>query len=193
MKIMVIVGSVREGRAADTIASWVEKNVSQYEDIELDVADLKNVNLPFFNSSAYPAAANGQYDSPKATAWAQRVAEADGFILLVAEYNHGYTAVLKNALDWVAQGWWGKPVSFVSYGGISGGIRAVQQLRQVVLELRMVPVHDAVYIPFFHTAFDKNDEPVHDSLNQQLGALVSELTTWVKRLKKSSDKQQIEV
>jgi NAD(P)H-dependent FMN reductase len=190
MKIMVIISSVRKTRAADTVAPWVRKQLEQYEDIELDVADLREIPLPLFNADVHPAVANGFYEgNPEGTAWAQRVADADGFIFIVAEYNHGYTAALKNAIDWVAQGWYGKPAAFVSYGGISGGTRAVQQLKQVLLEVRMVPVHDAVYIPFVRQAFNEDGTPVNESLTGSFQALMTELTGWVRRLRPAADKQ----
>lgn len=186
MKIMIVIGSARKKRMADTVASWVEKALRTQQDIEVDVADLRDIDLPFYNADITPSAANGQYENPTAMAWVKRVTEADGFIFIVAEYNHGYTAILKNAIDWVAQGWYHKPVSFVSYGGISGGIRAVEQLRQVVLELRMYPQHDAVYIPFVSAAFDENGELKNPALNDSLERLFNELRAWAKHFTRDS-------
>lgn len=171
---MVIIGSVREGRVADKVTNWALKQMEQ-EDIELDVVDLKDIKLPFYYEPTLPVIANGQYDNLEATAWAKRVAEADAFIMITPEYNHGYPASLKNAIDWVAQGWYHKPIGFISYGGISGGIRAVQQLKQVVLEVRMHPVHDNVYIPFVSQAFDESGNPTSDNLNNNLKSLVNEI------------------
>lgn len=183
MKIMVMNSSVREHRAASIVLPWVVSAVKKHQDIDVDVVDLKELDLPMLNTAVHPISANGQYDEPKATAWAKRVAEADSFILVVAEYNHGYPAAIKNALDWVAQGWWYKPVSFVSYGGLSGGIRAVEQLRQVVLELRMFPLHEAVHIPFVRDAFNEQGQPVRESMNDNLEKLVDELLIYTAKLK----------
>lgn len=182
MKLMLLISSVREGRAADSVTPWIEKTLKQYPDIDLDIADLREINLPMFNFAGFPSMANGQYDDPVITAWAKRVGEADGFIFLTAEYNHGYTAAIKNALDWVAQGWYYKPIGFVSYGGIAGGARAVEQLRQVVLELRMFPLRDAVHIPYVHHAFDDKNEPTNPTLNDNLKTTIDELVKMQEKL-----------
>ena len=177
MKIMLIIGSVREGRIADKVAGWVTKAARAYPEIELDVADLKEIELPFYNLPELPVMLNGHYDNPMATAWAERVAKADGFIFLVAEYNHGYTPPLKNAIDWVSQGWNYKPVSFVSYGGVSGGSRAVEQLREVVSELRMFDLREAVHLPFVRRIFEGQDEPREELHRENLKKLFDELTS----------------
>jgi NAD(P)H-dependent FMN reductase len=186
MKLLVIIGSVREGRVADKVAAWAQQWLETHKDdaVEVDVADLKDVHLPFFNYPQHPSAANGEYDLPEAKAWAKRVASADAFIIITAEYNHGVPAVLKNALDWVAQGWWHKPLMTISYGGVSGGIRAVQQLRQTALELRMWPIRDAVYIPFVSGAFDETGRPTHEEqLNHQMETAYASLVEWAGKLK----------
>lgn len=95
----------------------------------------------------------GQYH-PDAQAFAARIASADAFVLVTPEYNHGYPASLKSALDAIFREWTLKPVSFVSYGGATGGIRAVEQLRQVVAELHMQDIQASVSIPFVFRAFD---------------------------------------
>jgi NAD(P)H-dependent FMN reductase len=179
---MVIIGSVREGRMAETVAKWAVKHL-EHEGIELDIADLKDIELPFFNEATHPVVANGKYKNKVATAWAKRVAETDAFIMITAEYNHAPTAVLKNAIDWVAQGWYHKPVGFISYGGIAGGTRAVQQLKQILLEVRMYPVHDNVHIPFVRDAFDEKGNPVREGLDDNLEALSKEITDLYYQLK----------
>jgi NAD(P)H-dependent FMN reductase len=186
MKLLVIVGSVREGRAADKVSAWASKwlTANKSDDVEIEIADLKDINLPFFNYPRHPVMANGDYELPEAKAWAKRVADADAYIIITAEYNHGMPAALKNALDWVAQGWWHKPLTTISYGGISGGTRATQQLRLTALELRMWPVRDAVYIPFIGEAFDDKGTPKReDSLNSQMETAYNSLTEWAAKLK----------
>lgn len=103
----------------------------------------------------------GQYPEGKVTEWAKKIASYDGFLIVTPEYNHGYPAVLKNALDQIYKEWNGKPVAFVGYGATSGGIRAIEQLRQVVIELRMIPFKDDVIIPYIWQAFDENGN-LHD-------------------------------
>lgn len=183
MKLMVINGSVREGRRADVIQNWAVEILEQDPELELDIVDLKEVDLPFFNEAVTPSSANGQFQNPKGTAWAARVAEADAFIMLTAEYNHGPTAVLKNAVDWVYEGWMNKPVGFISYGGIAAGTRAVQQLKQNVLNVKLFPALANIHIPGVGNAFDENGQPLHQGLGDNLKKLVTELKDMQTKLK----------
>lgn len=175
MKLMLVVGSVRNNRRADLVKNWAVPILQADSEIQLDIADLREVDLPFFDEPVSPDANNGNYENPKGAEWAKRVAGADGFVFLVAEYNHGPTAVLKNAIDWVYQGWVDKPVGFISYGGLVGGARAVEQLKQIVLHVKLKPVSAGVLIPGISGAFDENGKPKHDSLDASLKKLVAEL------------------
>lgn len=180
---MIINGSVREGRRADQIMAWALPVLQKDPDLEIDVVDLKEVDLPFFNERIIPSDNKGIYENPKGQAWAERVANADAFIFLVAEYNHGPTAVLKNAVDWVYEGWMNKPVSFISYGGIAGGTRAAQQLKQNVLNVKLYPTLANVHIPGVSKAFDENNRPVNPGLDESLEHTVAELKDLQRRLK----------
>ena len=110
--------------------------------------------------------------------FAERIARADGFVVITPEYNHGYPGTLKNALDLVNAEWRAKPMGFVSYGGPAGGVRAVEQLRQVAVELHLVPLRDAVAIPMARSAFGDGGAPadpdgfIADSLETMLERLV---------------------
>lgn len=179
---MILNGSVREGRRADTVQNWIVPILREDPQLELDVVDLKEVDLPFFNESVTPDAAHGQFQNPKGTAWAKRVSDADAFIFLVAEYNHGPTAVLKNAIDWEYHGWNNKPVGFISYGGLVGGSRAVEQLKQIVLHVKLFPAPTVITIPAIGAAFDENGQPTHAGMNENLKKLVIELKDLQRRL-----------
>ncbi|HUP26694.1 MAG TPA: NAD(P)H-dependent oxidoreductase [Candidatus Limnocylindrales bacterium] len=179
---MVINGSVREGRAADKVQNWALEILKQIPNIELDLADLKEIELPFFNEPIIPSVAKGQYQNPAGTAWAKRVGEAEAFIMLTAEYNHGPTAVLKNAIDWVYEGWMYKPVGFISYGGLAAGTRAVQQLKQNVLNVKLFPALANIHIPNVRQAFNDQGQPVYPGLDENLKKLTAELTDLQKRL-----------
>lgn len=179
---MVIIGSVREGRVADKVANWALSQLKQDSELEIDVADLKEIPLPFFNESVEPDAAHGQFKSEVGTAWAKRVANADAFIMLVAEYNHGPTAVLKNAIDWVYDGWLHKPVGFISYGGLVGGARAVEQLKQIVMNVQLTPINVPVLFPRVSTAFNDQGEPMSPAVNDSLKRMLAELKDAQKRL-----------
>lgn len=146
LTIGVIVGSTRINRFSEKPARYVFDELGKEESIVPELIDLRDWALPFFDEPISPAASKGVYVNGLGKRWADKVGEMDGFIMVTPEYNHGYPAVLKNALDWVFSEWNGKPVGFVSYGGV-GGARAVEQLRQVVIELRMHPIRNAIHIP----------------------------------------------
>ena len=124
-KIGIIVGSTRPGRFADHPAKWIEGVIGKRGDFDVEVLDLRDWPMPFFNEEASPAW--GPSKDPVAQQWQKKIDSLDGFIVIAAEYNRGPTAVLKNALDYAYQEWNKKPVAFVGYGGV-GGARSVEQL-----------------------------------------------------------------
>ncbi|WP_236241396.1 NADPH-dependent FMN reductase [Streptomyces sp. CC228A] len=151
LKIGVIVGSVRTGRFADTIARWFVSEIGKRDDMEVHVVDLTEPALvEELKLTLEEAGASGS-----APRLAERIAGLDGFVVITPEYNHGYPASLKLAIDYVYSEWRAKPVGFVSYGGMVGGQRAVEQLRQVFAELHAVTLRDTVS---FHMAWEKFDE-----------------------------------
>ena len=133
--VVVIVGSTRPDRRAPRIVRWLMAQLDARHDLSVDLIDLDDLDLP----ARLPS-----HEDPRAVALTRRVAEADGFIVVTPEYNHGYPASLKQAIDVPYREWNAKPVAFVSYGGTSGGIRAVEQLRQVFAELHAVTIRDGV-------------------------------------------------
>ncbi len=176
MRVMVIIGSVREGRRAEMVANWVVGQLKQDSELEIDLADLKEIDLPFFNEAVTPDEAHGQFQNPKGTEWSARLAKAEAYIMLVAEYNHGPTPVLKNAIDWAYDSWLNKPVGFVSYGGMVGGVRAVEQLKQIVMNVMLVPINNVVLIPRAGQAFDEQGQLKEaERANQSLVAMVADL------------------
>ncbi|MET9481296.1 NAD(P)H-dependent oxidoreductase [Streptomyces sp. NPDC006638] len=147
--LKIIVASTRPGRIGLTIGQWVDAEArghGGFEDIEL--IDLAEVNLPFMNEPHHPRL--GQYTHQHTRDWSARIAEGDAFVFVMPEYNYGYNAELKNALDYLHNEWHHKPVGLVSYGGVAGGTRAAQMIKQVVTTLRMTPLFEAVAIPFAH-------------------------------------------
>jgi NAD(P)H-dependent FMN reductase len=136
------------------------------------------VNLPFFDEPLSPFGMADQgvdYTHSEGRAWADRVAKAEGFLIVTPEYNHGPPAVLKNALDWVGREWIDKPVAFVSYGSTAGGARAVEQLRSTTIELGLIQVANAIHFLFYRQAFDEHSEPKHTGTNDSLKKMFDEL------------------
>jgi NAD(P)H-dependent FMN reductase len=128
LNVGLIVGSTRPNRFADKPVQWLVEGASARSDLRLTVLDPRDHRLPFFNEPAPPAYAGGVYTQPEAEAWRKRIGEFDAYVATVAEYNHGPTAVLKNAFDSAFLEWQRKPIAFVGYGGV-GAARAIETLR----------------------------------------------------------------
>lgn len=181
--IGIIVGSMREGRVGEKVARWVEAAARQREAFAVEWIDLAEWRLPYFAHPGSPKALEANYSDAREKAWVELVARQDAFIVVTPEYNHGYPPALKNAFDFTYSGWNRKPVAFVSYGGSSGGVRAVQQLRQVVVELQMAPLRDEVNVPFVGRALDASGVPTDAFQHKRLEALLDGLTWWSQTLK----------
>lgn len=147
MKLHVVVSSTRPGRIGPQIADWFAGQVdpaSAQSGFDVEIIDLADVGLPMLDEPNHPA--DQDYLHEHTRNWSASVASADAFVFVMAEYNTGFTAPLKNALDYLYSEWHYKPVGFVSYGMTSSGMRAVEMVKPVVVSLKMVPVQDAVTI-----------------------------------------------
>jgi NAD(P)H-dependent FMN reductase len=185
--ILVILGSTRQGRQGEKVARWVMSRLQARSDATFEQADLQELALPFFDSPMGPS-----YGPVAAEAhqWAERVGNADAYIFITPEYNHGYPAPLKNAIDHLFHEWAHKPAAIVNYGGFSGGYRAAEQLRQVLIELKMVPVRAQVGIPAVWAAFGEDGDPINAGLEEALDAMVAELLWWAEALIPPRDRDQ---
>lgn len=143
-ELMIIIGSTRPGRAALPIARWFAAQVEPHGGFGVTVADLADLALPLLDEPGIPRL--GQYTHQHTRRWSGLVDASDAVVFVTPEYNFGYPAVLKNAIDYLHREWHHKPAGFVSYGGVAAGTRAVQQLKQVVTTLRMLPVFEGVNI-----------------------------------------------
>ena len=186
IKIQVIMGSTRQGRFVEQPAQWIFKKLKEKKDVEAELIDLRDWPLPFFDEPVSPGMMSIQkadYVSKLGKKWAGKIGEADGYLMVVPEYNHGYPAVLKNAIDYVYKEWNNKPIAFMSYGGAAGGTRSVQQLRQVVVELQMVPIRNGVHIPLYWTQLDEKGQLKMDNHTEGAENMLDQLITWTKDLK----------
>lgn len=146
LKVAIIITSVREGRVGLSVANWV-KEVADKQDlknVEYEIVDIKQFDLPIFGTAVTPQ------QEVQVRQWKDKVAEFDAYVFVVAEYNHGYTGVLKNALDYLKPEFKDKVAGFVGYGGV-GGARAVESLRLVLAELSVACVQRNVH---FLLAYD---------------------------------------
>lgn len=171
-KVMILVASVREGRAGLPIARWAERELAS-RDVEIDWADLKEIALPFMDEPNHPAAQ--QYTHEHTKAWAERVAAADAFIWVTPEYNHSFTASLKNAIDYLVHEWRGKSVAFVSYGGQSSGTRGVAGLGETLGFLGMQRTKANLEISMPWPQIDGENFDGNEGQNQALTATVDEI------------------
>ena len=148
-KVTIIVASTRPNRVGRLIGDWVKAETDAFKGFtEVELVDLAELNLPFMNEPHHPRLK--RYVHQHTLDWSATVSEADAFTFVMPEYNYGYNAELKNAIDYLHQEWQYKPVGLVSYGGVSGGTRAAQMIKQVVTTLKMTPIFEAVPIPFVH-------------------------------------------
>ncbi|WP_329129159.1 NAD(P)H-dependent oxidoreductase [Streptomyces sp. NBC_01476] len=155
-KLGIIVASTRPGRVGLPVAQWFEGEARAHAGFaEVELIDLAEVALPFMNEPNHPRF--GNYTHQHTRDWSALVGAVDAFVFVMPEYNYGYNAELKNAIDYLHNEWKYKPVGFVSYGGVSAGTRAVQMIKQVVTTLKMTPVFEAVSIPFVHQFLDEEE------------------------------------
>jgi NAD(P)H-dependent FMN reductase len=144
LHIDVILGSTRGDRFSERAGRWVAEGLSARDDMEIELVDLRDHPLPFFDGIS-PIRTLREYPTPEIERFGNTIDRADGFVILMPEYNHGYPAVLKNAIDHTWVEWRRKPVTFVGWGNV-GGARAIEQLRLVMVELEMAPLRHAVHI-----------------------------------------------
>jgi NAD(P)H-dependent FMN reductase len=173
LRLMVIVGSVRPGRAGLPVSLWVHDRVSEVGGFEIDFVDLAELGLPFMNEPNDPKL--GRYSYRHTHAWSRRVQEADAFVFVSPEYNHSYSPALKNAIDYLFHEWSRKPVGFVSYGGVSGGTRGVAALLPVLHGLGIVPTAATVDVPFVRRQIDDGFFLPTDQQSAALDSMLIEL------------------
>ncbi|MBI2670628.1 NAD(P)H-dependent oxidoreductase [Candidatus Woesearchaeota archaeon] len=187
IKVQIILGSTRQGRYGEKVFKWINDLASKRKDFKVESIDLKDWNIPFLNDPMPPSM--GKYSDTIVQKWAKKIEEADAYLIVTPEYNHGYSAVLKNALDVIYKEWTNKPITFVSYGGYVGGSRAVEQLRQVAVELQMAPIREAVFIPMIWQAFDENGKlKGEEDYNKRAESMLNQLIWWAKALKEARSK-----
>ncbi|MDX6740142.1 NAD(P)H-dependent oxidoreductase [Actinocorallia sp. A-T 12471] len=182
LRLAVIVGSVRGGRLGPTVADWFVGRAAAFGGFDVDVVDLAEIDLPL------AAPAFGEDPPPHVRAVTEplgaRLDAADAFVVITPEYNHSFPAALKNLIDWYRGEWFAKPVGIVSYGGLSGGLRATEHLRAVFAELHAVTVRDTVS---FHSAWSHWDDSGRgpknpESCDPAAKTLLNQLTWWSRAL-----------
>ncbi|MUH50027.1 MAG: NADPH-dependent FMN reductase [Actinobacteria bacterium] len=178
--LLVIVGSTRPGRVGLPIARWFEEVAVAHGEFDVAFADLAEVALPLFDEPNHPMLA--QYEHAHTKRWSAIVAQADAIVFVVPEYNHGYNAATKNAIDSLYREWNHKAVGFVSYGGASSGMRAVEQLKPIAACVKMVPVGE-VNVSLFNVPVVDGQLQNTDGIAFAAKALLGELLRWNMQLR----------
>lgn len=182
-KIQIILGSVRQGRNGEKVASWLMRALKDNQSAELELVDLKDFNLPIFDDAVSPSYREGEHENPVVKKWLDKMSEADGYIIATAEYNHSVPGALKNAIDFIFKEWKDKAVGFVGYGGSSGGSRAIEHLRQITAEINMHGIREQLLIPMVWAAFDDQGELLDKNATSLANAIVDKISTLAVKLK----------
>ena len=180
--LKIITSTTRQGRAGVAIEKWITDFAKSKPEFNVELLDLSVINLPFVDEPHHPRMQKYQHEHTKK--WSAKINEADTFIIVLAEYNFGFPAPIKNALDFLFVEWMHKPVGFVSYGGVSGGLRATQMLKQVVTTMSMMPITAQVNIPFFAKLIDENGVfQANETIIKSAASTLAELEKWSGALK----------
>lgn len=179
MTIGIILGSIRDGRAGEPIANWVNSLAQKRSEAQYELVDLKDYDLPFFTNATPPMALKGNYSDPEATHWAEKIASLDGFVFVTPEYNRSVPAALKNAYDSIGAEWMNKPIAFVGYG-YRGGVNSVKTWQEIISTFKMPHPDQAVSINLGEEFVDGQFTPAAgqedsvDAVLSQLEALVAQ-------------------
>jgi NAD(P)H-dependent FMN reductase len=180
---MIIIGSVREGRVGKAVGDWFTTVAEEHGWFDVTVADLKEIDLPLMTEPNHPRMK--QYTQRKTWEWSAMVDAADAFAFVMPEYNYSATAPLINAIDYLVQEWAYKPVGLVSYGGVSGGMRAAQSIKPLITSMSMMPLKEGVTIQSVATQINQDTgafEPNTDSIASSAGAMLNALVQWEKAM-----------
>lgn len=193
-RIQAIVGTTRPDRFSQKPLAWLVDRLGPRNDLDLEIVDLRDHPLPLFEEKIAPARSLRNYPNEEVARLGRRIDQADGYIMVTGEYNHGYPASLKNALDHLFPEFNRKPVAFVGYGNV-GGARAIEQLRQVVVELEMAPLRHAVHIlpqiMIEAMSAEKFSVEHFRTLDDRLKLMTTDLVWWAEALRAARDRTEI--
>ncbi|MEU3204722.1 NAD(P)H-dependent oxidoreductase [Streptomyces cyaneofuscatus] len=182
-KLVIIIGSPREGRFGPAVASWVAEQADTQGAFDVTVVDLADSELPLALPAARPKYAGDAYPRPAGMAELTSALEsADAFVVVTPEYNHSYPASLKAAIDWHFTQWEAKAVAFVSYGGAAGGRHAVLHLENVLTELHAVTIREGLAYPNYFTTW-QDDRPLAPEAPGYAKTLLDQLAWWATALR----------
>jgi NAD(P)H-dependent FMN reductase len=180
--LRIIIGSTRPGRVGPAVASWIAQRAEEHGGFDVQVTDLAELNLPMYNEPNHPRLK--QYTHQHTKEWSALVEGSDVFVFVTPEYNFAFNAALKNAIDYLHGEWQHKAAGIVSYGGVAAGTRATQMLKQVLTTLKIVPVFEAVNIPFVREFLDEDGRfKPNEVMEASATAMLDELLRWTESLR----------
>jgi NAD(P)H-dependent FMN reductase len=182
-RLGIVIASTRANRGGEPVAAWAIEKARAHGGFEVEVLDLREIALPMYDEPNHPRLK--QYTREETKAWSATIAALDAFVFVTPEYNHTPAPALVNALDYLLFEWQYKPVGFVSYGGVSGGLRAGQMTKPMLAALKMVPIVEAVPLTFFAQLVDKaSGKLVPGEANEKAaGMMLDELVRWESALR----------
>lgn len=185
--LKIITSTTRPGRKGIAVAQWITERAKETNRFDVELLDLAQIALPLMDEPNHPRLQQYQHGHTKR--WSAVIGAADAFIIVLAEYNFGFPAPIKNAIDYLYTEWKDKPVAFVSYGGVSGGLRSTQMLKQVVTAVHMMPLVEQVNIPFFAKLLDEESRFVpNETILKSADTMLKELERWSGALKAMREK-----
>ncbi|MEN3269024.1 NAD(P)H-dependent oxidoreductase [Pseudonocardia sp.] len=174
--LQIIIGSTRPGRAGAAVGSWFHDIAAKHDACTLEILDLATIDLPLLNEPHHPRL--GRYVHDHTKRWSEIISAGDAFVFVVPEYNRGYNAATKNALDYLFREWQRKPVGFVGYGAVAAGSRSIQGLIPVVAALGMIPVTRSVNIPLINRMVTDGEFVSNPRLDESAAEMLDELSSW---------------
>ncbi len=179
--LRIIIGSTRPGRVGPAVGAWIAERAREHGGFDVQVTDLAELNLPMLDEPNHPRL--GQYTKQHTKDWSALIAASDAFVFVTPEYNYGFNGALKNAIDYLHAEWQNKAAGIVSYGGVAAGTRATQMLKQVLTALKIMPVPEAVNIPFVHQHLDDDKRfKSTELIDASATAMLDELVRWTQSM-----------
>jgi NAD(P)H-dependent FMN reductase len=183
IRVVIIVGSTRQHRLADRVLKWVHQEAQNMQNWDVQVVDLKEYKLPIYNNETLPAAMSGTYADVHVTQWSRAVKQADAFLFLAPEYNHGIPAPLKNAIDWLYEEWADKPAGIIGYSSSPiGGARAIEHLRNILATVAVPTVKTGLTIGRAQDIITESGECKDETLQNVLHTEFAQLDAWGKAM-----------
>jgi NAD(P)H-dependent FMN reductase len=180
LNVGIIIGSTRPGRKAEVVARWVYDIAAKRGDASFEVVDIADFDLPLLDEAVPPSM--NQYSKPHTKAWAAKIASFDAFVFVTPEYNHSISGALKNAIDFLFREWNDKAAGFVGYGGV-GGVRAVEQLRLVMGEIKIADVRAQVALSLFTDFENFTTFKPAPQQTAAVNAMLDDLVAWGEALR----------